>query len=156
MTPEEIKEEFRDIISHALLGSECDISKETWEMLLDECTSFSIKLSKQRFGQITVRQHKDKVLPLKIISDVAAYYEVPIENVISKSRKASFVRARHMSQYLIRCKTDLSYPEIGELFGAAHHTSVLHGEQSIRKQISLGNSYKKEAEFLETIIKNGA
>jgi hypothetical protein len=46
MTEQEINEEFRMIISHALLG--CDTSdissKETWELLLSECTKFAMKL----------------------------------------------------------------------------------------------------------------
>ncbi len=45
MAEEEIKEEFRMIISHALLGCDTsDIDKETWELLLSECTKFTIKL----------------------------------------------------------------------------------------------------------------
>jgi hypothetical protein len=45
MTPEEINDEFRMIISHALLGCDIsDIDRETWELLLSECTKFTLKL----------------------------------------------------------------------------------------------------------------
>jgi len=45
MKEQEIKEELRMIISHALLGSDTsDISKETWDLIIDECTKFTLKL----------------------------------------------------------------------------------------------------------------
>lgn len=38
---EEIKDDFRMIISHALLGCDTDdIDRETWELLLEECTKY--------------------------------------------------------------------------------------------------------------------
>lgn len=42
---EEINTEFRMIISHALLGSNTEeVSKETWELVFNECTKYAIKL----------------------------------------------------------------------------------------------------------------
>jgi hypothetical protein len=46
MNYEEINDEFRMIISHALLG--CDtsnIDRKTWELVLDECTKYAIRLA---------------------------------------------------------------------------------------------------------------
>lgn len=40
MEPEEIKDNFRMIISHALLGYEDNVSKEDWNLVFDECTKF--------------------------------------------------------------------------------------------------------------------
>ncbi len=38
---EEIKDDFRMIISHALLGCDTDdIDRDTWELLLEECTKY--------------------------------------------------------------------------------------------------------------------
>jgi hypothetical protein len=45
MDEQEINEEFRMIISHALLGCDTsDIDKQTWELVISECTKFAIKL----------------------------------------------------------------------------------------------------------------
>lgn len=44
MTEEDIKDEFRMIISHALLGcDDSDIDRETWELVFTECTKFFLK-----------------------------------------------------------------------------------------------------------------
>lgn len=46
MNQQEIKDEFRMIISHALLGSDTsDVSEETWNFVFDECTKYAIRLS---------------------------------------------------------------------------------------------------------------
>lgn len=45
MNEQEINEEFRMIISHALLGCDTsDIDKETWDLLILECTKFVLKI----------------------------------------------------------------------------------------------------------------
>lgn len=42
---QELSLEFRDIISHALLGSDTEnISKETWNLVFDECAKYTFGL----------------------------------------------------------------------------------------------------------------
>lgn len=46
---ENIQDEFRMIISHALLGSDIsDVDKETWDLVMRECEKFSVKLAKEK------------------------------------------------------------------------------------------------------------
>lgn len=42
---QEISLEFRDIISHGLLGSNIkNVNKETWDMIFDACAEYAFKL----------------------------------------------------------------------------------------------------------------
>jgi chromosomal replication initiator protein len=72
--------------------------------------------------------------PQLIMQEVAAYYNVSVEDLTSPARRRSVVIARHVAMYLCRTLTDLSLPQIGTLFGGRDHTTVLH---SIRKIDSL-------------------
>ena len=72
--------------------------------------------------------------PHLIMQEVAAYYNVSVEDLTSPARRRSVVIARHVAMYLCRTLTDLSLPQIGTLFGGRDHTTVLH---SIRKIDSL-------------------
>ena len=44
-----IQDEFRMIISHALLGCDTeDVDKETWDLVMSECEKFSLKLCNEQ------------------------------------------------------------------------------------------------------------
>jgi|GEM_PF-6268664 len=46
MQTEEIKDEFRAIISHALLGCDTpEVSKETWELVFSECAKYALQVA---------------------------------------------------------------------------------------------------------------
>lgn len=63
--------------------------------------------------------------PETIIAQVCAAYDVTLEDLRSRSRRAALVRARHAAMYAVRQHTDLSYPAIGRFFNR-HHTAVMH------------------------------
>lgn len=45
---QELSLEFRDIISHALLGSYIEnVSKETWDLVFNECAKYTLSLLKK-------------------------------------------------------------------------------------------------------------
>ena len=62
----------------------------------------------------------------RVIDVVSDYYGVPRERVAGRHRKKSktAIKARKVSQYLIRERTDLSLPEIAEIFGVDHSTVI--------------------------------
>lgn len=79
-----------------------------------------------------------KVLPKEVIKAVSDYLDIPIDKIIKKGRKRTIVYARKLSVYIIRENTDLSLNVVGEFFNDAltDHTSVLHCQTFIKKQIS--------------------
>ncbi|MDQ7032518.1 MAG: chromosomal replication initiator protein DnaA [Desulfonauticus sp.] len=89
----------------------------------------------------------DNVLDLDcILRKVAQLYDVPVEALLSKSRKKHYVWARNTAYYLARKYTDLSLEEIGRNFNRRHST-VLKGiakvEQELNKQTPLGRQIKQ-------------
>ena len=72
--------------------------------------------------------------PTDILAEVAAYFGVTPAELASPARRRALVTARQVAMYLCRSLTDLSLPQIGDLFGGRDHTTVLH---SLRKVESL-------------------
>ncbi len=68
-------------------------------------------------------------------------YGFTVEEITSKSRQRPLVTARQVGMYVVRELTDLSYPNIGRVFGDRDHTTVMHAVEKIgalmqeRKQI---------------------
>ncbi len=60
----------------------------------------------------------------KILTVVSKYYGVPVEHIKSKKKTDSIANARHMSIYLIRELTNLSYKETANIFGRDYSTAI--------------------------------
>jgi chromosomal replication initiator protein len=58
---------------------------------------------------------------------VADYYQLKLNDLLSKSRTRSLARPRQVAMALSKALTEHSLPEIGEAFGGRDHTTVLHG-----------------------------
>lgn len=118
------------VIAYATMFNSYDINLN---IAIDALKDF---LSKSSFVKNNVQ---------KIQQVVAEYYNVTIEELKSKKRKASVTFPRQVAIYLCRKLTDESYPKIGILFGGRDHSTVMHSVEKIDSKI------KTDAEFKSTI-----
>ncbi|MGH2727061.1 MAG: helix-turn-helix domain-containing protein, partial [Actinomycetota bacterium] len=70
-----------------------------------------------------------------IIRETSTYYSVSRADLLGPSRSRPLVTARQVAMYLCRELTPLSLPKIGEAFGGRDHTTVMHAESKIRRQM---------------------
>ena len=89
---------------------------------------------------------REKVINLKRIVSVAAitksvteYYNMDIAILRTKGRNRTLVQARYVLCYLLRKHTSMSLIEIAQYLapGITDHTTVIHGVESIKGQLSL-------------------
>jgi chromosomal replication initiator protein len=85
---------------------------------------------------------------------VCKYYNVSLEDVISKSRKQNFVRPRQMGIYLSRRFTDAPLQTIGKSFNR-YHATALHSINSIERGMKQDSTTKKQVEFFCQKLENG-
>ncbi|MBR1742768.1 MAG: chromosomal replication initiator protein DnaA [Lachnospiraceae bacterium] len=70
-----------------------------------------------------------------ILEMVADHFNIPINDILSKSRKGDIVYARHICMYLCRSLTGNSLVEIGNKIGNRDHSTVLHSVDTIEGQL---------------------
>ena len=87
---------------------------------------------------------------VRIISFVAGFFSIPVEDLISQSRKREILRPRQWSIFFIRELTDLSLSEIGSYFTNKDHSTVLHSCKTIKNFMSIYPADRK----IYKIIKN--
>ncbi len=75
------------------------------------------------------------MLPEKIRLETARYYKVKICDIDSKKRNADIALPRMAAMYLIRNNTDLSFADIGKLFGGRNHSTVMHAVEKVENRI---------------------
>jgi chromosomal replication initiator protein len=94
--------------------------------------------------------------PGDIIAEVASYFGVTPEDLASPARHRGLVTARHVAIYLCRSLTDLSLPQIGELFGGRDHTTVLHSLKKIESLLKEKRSVYDQVSELSARLRSRA
>jgi len=74
-----------------------------------------------------------EITAASILGQTAAYFQISLEELCSKSRTRTLVTARQIAMYLCRELTDMSLPKIGQELGGRDHTTVIHADRKIRE-----------------------
>lgn len=88
----------------------------------------------------------------KIQQVVADYYNITVEDLKSKKRKATIAFPRQIAIYLCRTMTDESFPKIGIQFGGRDHSTVMHSVDKIEKEIKSNSQFKNIIDALKSKI----
>lgn len=84
---------------------------------------------------------------------VAEEFGVSLQELKTKRRNKQIVLPRQIAMYLSRELTDLSLPEVGELFGGKDHTTVLHSYNKIKTETQRNVALKDRVEKVIQVIK---
>lgn len=68
--------------------------------------------------------------------EVSSYYGIALPELLSKKRTKQVAYPRQIAMYLCRKLTDASYPQIGEQFGGRDHTTVIHANEKVEKDLA--------------------
>lgn len=101
-----------------------------------------------------VKEIYKRITPDVILQRAANYYGISKEDIRKPKRTKTMVVPRQVSMYLIRELTDLSLPEIGRVFGAKHHTTVLYACRKVKGDLEKNKKLKNDVDSLTQEIKN--
>ena len=102
-------------------------------------------------------EHAIKTIDIKTIQrEVCKHYGISSAELIGNKRSHDIVYPRQIAMYLSRTLTDLSLPKIGEKFGGRDHTTVMHAEGKIKKEMKAKRDVYEQIQQLTTIIKQNS
>ena len=84
-----------------------------------------------------------------ILEKVCGHYNVPQQQVFSKSRKRDYVLVRQISMYLAQKYTKMPASRIGQLIGGRDHSTVLHSCNQTEKRIGEDKIFRSQVETIE-------
>ena len=87
----------------------------------------SVELCHEALRDLFTTQTRKEITPQPIMQTVADYYSITVNDLICHSRRREITVPRQIAMYLTREMTNLSLPQIGQVFGNRDHTTVLHG-----------------------------
>ena len=88
--------------------------------------------------------------PEAIITAVADYYGLTVDEVRGSKRLRPLVHARHVAMYLVRDMLgNYSYPMIARIFDGRNHTTVISGVDKIKEQLANNAEVLAEVNLLK-------
>ncbi|MCB0154216.1 MAG: chromosomal replication initiator protein DnaA [Anaerolineae bacterium] len=130
----ELEGALNKVVAHSTMTRQT-ISMELANVALQDIVS--------RQAELTVDQ---------IIADVAKFYRLDKDVLVSRGRSKDIAAARHMAMYLAREETGASLPQIGEALGGRDHTTVMHGWEKIASQIEQNDRLRRAMLSIREII----
>ena len=104
------------------------------------------------FAEETLRDllatHAQAITVPNIQKITAEYFNVRLQDLLSKRRVRSLARPRQFAMALSKELTGHSLPEIGEAFGGRDHTTVMHACKTIRKFVETDPRMRQDWEQL--------
>ncbi|SES45308.1 MULTISPECIES: chromosomal replication initiator protein DnaA [Lentzea] len=100
--------------------------------------------------------HAPEITAPMIMAVTAEFFGVSIDDLCGPGKTKALAQARQISMYLCRELTDLSLPKIGQTFGGRDHTTVMHADKKIRKEMAERRRIYDQVQELTSRIKQRA
>lgn len=91
-----------------------------------------------------------------IMNVTAEFFDVTVEDLCGPGKTKALATARQIAMYLCRELTDMSLPRIGQTFGGRDHTTVMHADKKIRKEMAERRRIYDQVQELTSRIKQYA
>ncbi|WP_197319546.1 chromosomal replication initiator protein DnaA [Saccharomonospora sp. NB11] len=91
-----------------------------------------------------------------IMRATAEFFDVSLDDLCGPGKTKALATARQIAMYLCRELTDMSLPRIGQAFGGRDHTTVMHADKKIRKEMAERRRIYDQVQELTSRIKQRA
>ncbi len=95
----------------------------------------TVQLCEEALHDIFAKKVRREVTAQVIMQTVANYYSITVDDLIRPTRRREIAVPRQIAMYITREMTNLSLPQIGQVFGNRDHTTVLHGCNQIASAV---------------------
>jgi chromosomal replication initiator protein len=90
-----------------------------------------------------------------ILSVVAKYYDITVEDICSEKRNAEIALPRQVAMYMCSNITHTKYVDIAKILHKKDHTTVLHGIKKIEEIIKTDDDFKNRINIITNLILEG-
>ncbi|MFD2418012.1 chromosomal replication initiator protein DnaA [Amycolatopsis pigmentata] len=91
-----------------------------------------------------------------IMATTSEFFDVTLDDLCGPGKTKALATARQIAMYLCRELTDMSLPKIGQTFGGRDHTTVMHADKKIRKEMAERRRIYDQVQELTSRIKQRA
>ncbi|RSM35772.1 chromosomal replication initiator protein DnaA [Amycolatopsis balhimycina DSM 5908] len=100
--------------------------------------------------------HAPEITAPTIMGVISEFFDVTLDDLCGPGKTKALATARQIAMYLCRELTDMSLPKIGQTFGGRDHTTVMHADKKIRKEMAERRRIYDQVQELTSRIKQRA
>ena len=120
------------------------------EILFDQ--EIDLEFAKKELADIINPDIKREITIQLIVETVAEYYNITLDQMMSKKRSSDIARPRMIAMYLAKNMTDSTLDAIGASLGGRDHATVIHGVNKISDDIMNSTEFSQQIETIKKKI----
>ncbi len=91
---------------------------------------------------------KRNITPRRLLEIVTAYFDLTLDELLSKNREQRLAFPRQIAMYLLRSEAKCSFPAIGEHVGGRDHTTAMHACSKISELLKADEQLKQDLSLI--------
>lgn len=111
-----------------------------------------LKLAKRAIGDRSGSLATPHTSVQGILDAITGYYDVKLNDLLSKRRHKSIALPRQVGMYLARRHTRYSLEEIGAYFGGRDHTTVMHAIKTVNERKTQDSAFAQDITRIEEAV----
>ena len=114
--------------------------------------NINLDIARRELQNLISQNSVKEITAQSIIEEVADYYNLTMDQMISKDRKKTIARPRQVAMYL--CREMISSPNvaIGKLLGGRNHATIIHGYEKIVEEMKTDSNLQWDIDNIKKKI----
>ena len=114
-----------------------------------ELVSSLLNIKNKGNGVVLPEKSAKRVSPQEVLDSVAAYFGIKTTALKGAKRDRPIARPRQVFMYLCRTELGLTHEDIGGAIGGRDHTTVMHGVETITRELSTNIRLREAVEGIK-------
>lgn len=94
--------------------------------------------------------NRKRISPQEVLEEVARFFDIKPTAIKGAKRDRPIARPRQMVMYLCKTELGLTLEDIGGLLGGRDHTTIMHGVDTITRELSTNQRLREAMEGIKT------
>lgn len=108
----------------------------------------TLEMTKDVLSAVTEQPKRRSLTPKQLLSIVAEFYDLTLDDLMGGSRKRELVVPRQITMFLLREEIQCSYPNIGHELGGRDHTTAMHAYTKISREVESNEKIRQDIHHL--------
>ena len=114
--------------------------------------SLTLDTTERILNDVTPEVSRASIDPQRILSEVASYYGVKVDDLLARSRKRIVSVPRQVAMYLLIHEIGLPPTQVGRLLGGRDHSTVIHGAGKINGEMNEDSELRHDVQAIKESI----
>ncbi len=114
--------------------------------------AITLDTTERILNEVTQEQSRASIDPQRILSEVAGYYGLAVDDLVARNRRRAVSVPRQVAMYLLIHEIGLPPTQVGRLLGGRDHSTVIHGAGKINGEMNEDVTLRHDVQAIKESI----